>query len=295
MIYIFAENDAVKAEDNKLITKTLNGDRRALEELIKRHQNWIYNIALRMVMLPEDAEDVTQEILIKMVTRLSTFKGNSDFRTWLYRIAANHVIDMKRKKAEQFFCSFESYGHGIDNTPDSNLPNPNELPVDENLIVEETKLECISGMLLCLDRKKRLTFILGAIFAVSDKTGSEVLGISRDNFRKQLSRGRQKILNFMNERCSLINEHNSCRCRLKAKALIDQGIIDPENLRFTRMGAEKIKNIAKTKSEEFQDLVETKCIGIFRNMPFMESPDYVKVFREIIDTNEFEKIFNLNN
>lgn len=82
--------------DAELVERGVRGDRVALEQLVLRHQAWVYNIAVRMVFHPQDAEEVTQEVLVKAVTRLSTFRGNSQFRTWLYRIAANHVLNMKR-------------------------------------------------------------------------------------------------------------------------------------------------------------------------------------------------------
>ena len=92
-----AEDDSADAD---LVEQAKNGDRAALEKLVLRHQAWIYNIAVRMVFQPHDAEEVTQEVLVKVITKLSTFKGESKFRTWLYRIAANHVLNMKRRSAE---------------------------------------------------------------------------------------------------------------------------------------------------------------------------------------------------
>ena len=89
-----AEDDV---DDADLVEQAKNGDRAALEKLVLRHQAWIYNIAVRMVFQPHDAEEVTQEVLVKVITKLSTFKGESKFRTWLYRIAANHVLNMKRR------------------------------------------------------------------------------------------------------------------------------------------------------------------------------------------------------
>ena len=83
-------------EDQNLVLRARSGDRQALEDLVQRHQAWIYNIAVRMLHHPQDAEDVTQEILIKVLTRLSSFEGRSSFRTWLYRIVVNHVLNMKR-------------------------------------------------------------------------------------------------------------------------------------------------------------------------------------------------------
>src|SRR5712672_4314007 len=98
-----AENGSVDAD---LVEQAKNGDRASLEKLILRHQAWIYNIAVRMVFHPHDAEEVTQEVLVKVITKLSTFKGDSKFRTWLYRIAANHVLNMKRRSAESKVTAF---------------------------------------------------------------------------------------------------------------------------------------------------------------------------------------------
>src|SRR3954470_21272960 len=95
--------------DAGLVADAQAGSRDALEQLIARHQSWIYNIVLRMVYHPHDAEDITQEILIKVVTKLSTFERRSSFRTWLYRIAVNHVLNMKRTRAEEWEMTFEKY------------------------------------------------------------------------------------------------------------------------------------------------------------------------------------------
>jgi DNA-directed RNA polymerase specialized sigma24 family protein len=81
-----ADNAPFDPEDHVLVMRTRSGDHQALEELIQRHQGWIYNIAVRILYHPQDAEDATQEILLKALTRLSSFEGRSSFRTWLYRI-----------------------------------------------------------------------------------------------------------------------------------------------------------------------------------------------------------------
>lgn len=88
----FSEITEDDTSDAALVERAKIGDRAALEKLVLRHQAWINNIAVRMVFQPQDAEEVTQEVLIKVITKLSTFKGESMFRTWLYRIAANHVL-----------------------------------------------------------------------------------------------------------------------------------------------------------------------------------------------------------
>lgn len=174
--------------DADLIEQAKHGSRDALEKLVLRHQSWIYNIAVRMVFRVQDAEEVTQEVLIKAITRLSTFPGESQFRTWLYRITANHVLNMKRRGGEAEAPTFSRYAAAINDTPDLDLPDPKSVPVDVPLLVEEAKISCTTGMLLCLDRKQRLIFTLGEIFGASDTVGSAVLEITADNFRQSLSR-----------------------------------------------------------------------------------------------------------
>src|SRR5215510_13487760 len=123
----FVDNAPTDLEDRALVARARSGSREALEELVRRHQGWIYNLAVRMLYHPHDAEDATQEILIKAVTRLSSFEGRSSFRTWLYRLVVNHLLNMKRGRIEQTSLDFRSYGQALDDTPDSDLPDPSSV------------------------------------------------------------------------------------------------------------------------------------------------------------------------
>jgi DNA-directed RNA polymerase specialized sigma24 family protein len=148
-------------DDQRLVARVRSGDSKALHDLVQRHQAWIYNIAVRMLAHPQDAEDATQEILIKALTRLFSFEGRSRFRTWLYGIAVNHVLNMKRSRREQPAMTFGCYAHGLDTTPDLELPDQRSVPAAVRLLVDEARITCTSGMLLCLDREQRLIYILG--------------------------------------------------------------------------------------------------------------------------------------
>src|ERR1700760_3978987 len=163
-------------EDQSLVLRARSGDHQALEDLVQRHHAWIYNIALRMLHHRQDAEDATQEILIKVLTRAS-YEGHSSFRTWLYRIVVNHVLNMKRGRVEHAPLDFAFYGAALDNTPELELADPKSASPDTDLLVTEAMISCTSGMLLCLDREQRLTLILGAIFGVSDTVAAELLEI----------------------------------------------------------------------------------------------------------------------
>ena len=147
----FAEATESSPTDAERVEHAKNGDRGALEGLILRHQAWVYNIAVRRVFQPHDAEEVTQEVLVKVVTRLGTFQGESSFRTWLYRIAANPVLNMRRRGGEAKVTTFADYGAAIDRTPEFDLPDPGSVPVDLPVRVEEATNACTMGMLLCLD------------------------------------------------------------------------------------------------------------------------------------------------
>src|ERR1700686_5106984 len=198
-------DDSPDQEDRTLVLRAHSGDRKALEDLVQRHQAWIYNIAIRMLYHPQDAEDATQEILIKVLTRLSSFEGRSSFRTWLYRIVVNHVLNMKRGRVEVQHESidFAAYGAALDATPDLELADLKVTSAEADLLVTEEMLSCTAGMLLWPDREQRLPFILGAIFEVSDTVGAEVLDFSPDNRRQRLARARRDLRNFMNDKCVL--------------------------------------------------------------------------------------------
>jgi RNA polymerase sigma factor (sigma-70 family) len=282
MINPLANNAPTDPEDNALVMRARGGDRDALEELVQRHQGWIYNIAVRMLYHPQDAEDATQEILLKALTRLSSFEGRSSFRTWLYRIVVNHVLNMKRGRIEQVSLSFQSYGEALDATPDLDLPDPGYPSADANLLVTEAMLACTTGMLLCLDREQRLTYILGEIFGVADAVAAEVLEITCENFRQRLARARRDLRNFMDDKCGLVNPANPCRCARKTRGFIEAGDVSPENLLFTRDRLCEVRD-AVPKAYATIRTLDDQCAEIYRGHPFYKPPDLGQRLRQLVE------------
>jgi RNA polymerase sigma factor (sigma-70 family) len=276
-----AENAPSEREDEDLVVRARAGDRKALEDLVERHQAWIYNIALRMLFHPEDAEDATQEILVKVVTRLSSFEGRSSLRTWIYRIVVNHVLNMRRGRVEDPLINFRRYGEELDTTPDLDPPDLKGVSPDGNLLVTEAMLACTSGMLLCLDREQRLAYILGAILGVGDTVAAEVLEITPENFRQRLARARRDLRNFMNDKCGLVNPANSCRCAKKTRGFIQAGHVDPENLLFVRERICKVREAAPKTYQTIKTL-DDKCAEIYRGHPFYRPPDLVKMMQQLL-------------
>jgi RNA polymerase sigma factor (sigma-70 family) len=280
-----------EAEDRALVRRIRTGDRDALEALVVRHQDWIYNIVVRMVYDPRDAEDATQEVLITLLTKLSTFEGRSRFRTWLYRIVVNHVLNMKRARAEAGEWTFQKYGDGLDGAPDAELPDPRGVPVDLQLLVDESRITCSSGMLLCLSREQRLVYILGEIFGASDAVGAELLETSRDNFRQKLSRARRDLHNFMHDKCGLVNKANPCRCARKTQVFMDAGYVDPRNLLFARTHMVRVRDVAPRLHEDI-DALDAAYAEIHRSHPFLAAPDFVAVLRGLLEQPRFRSILD---
>ena len=283
-----ADNSPTDHEDQNLVMRARSGDRKALEDLVQRHQGWIYNIAVRMLYHPQDAEDATQEILVKVLTRLSSFEGRSSFRTWLYRIVVNHLLNVRRSRVEDPAISFRLYGEELDKTPDLDPPDPKASSPDANLLVTEAMLACTSGMLLCLDREQRLAYILGAIFAVSDTVAAEVLEITTENFRQRLARARRDLRNFMNDKCGLVNQANPCRCARKTRGFIQAGHVDPDNLLFHRERICEVREAAPQAYETIK-ILDGKCADIYREHPFYKPPDLAPMVRRLVESPDLRR------
>jgi RNA polymerase sigma factor (sigma-70 family) len=286
----FDASDHEDAGERQLVARAKAGDRDALEEFVVRHQRWIYNIAIRMLAHPADAEDATQEILIKAITRLAAFEGRSTVRTWLYRIVVNHVLNMRRGRLERPM-TFGEYGRGLDDTPDLDLSDSAAGP-DVRLLVDEARIGCTTAMLLCLDREQRLIYVLGEILGVTDVVGSELLDTSPDNFRQRLARARRDLHSFMNDKCGLVNQANPCRCARKTAGFIRCGHVDPANLLFAQDRVRQVREVAPSTADALATL-DARYADVFRQHPFYESRDLVPMLRRLLETPEWRRATDL--
>ncbi len=273
--------------DESLVATARGGDMDALDALVRRHQAWVFNLALRMVWRREVAEDATQEILIKAVTKLSTFTGQSAFRTWLYRIAVNHLLNVRKSEMEEQKMTFTDLGASLDGVRDEDLPDERALPVETKVLVEEAKLGCITAMLMCLDRRQRLAFIFGEVFGETSEVGAEAMGESAANFRQLLSRARHDLYQFMNDKCGLVNQANPCRCARKANGFMRNGWLDANNLQFSKNRIASVKDVAPGRLDELQSL-DRQHAEFYRMQPFLAGPDLAQKLREILSQSGFD-------
>jgi hypothetical protein len=201
---------------------------------------------------------------------------------------------MKRRGGEKVPHTFSTYAAAINGTPDLDLPDSKSVPVDVPLLVEETKVACTTGMLLCLDRRQRLIFTLGEIIGVSDTVGGEVMDMTADNFRQSLARARRDLYQFMNNQCGLVNASNPCRCPKKTKGFIDEGHVDPRNLLFASPYIKRIREAADNTVREIDDVADRSYAAIYRDHPFLEPSDQALWLRRILDRPDVRTTLHLN-
>jgi RNA polymerase sigma factor (sigma-70 family) len=287
----FTPDEKSEATDQQLVADVLTGNQHALETLIARHQPWIYNLAFRMVMVREDAEDVTQEVLVKVIAKLAAYDPDKGaFRTWLYRIVSNHIINMKTRGYESAVTSIESYYSFVTQVPDQ---DPDSSP-ETALVIADLTIGCVMGTLLCLERTQRLVFVLAIAFGVSDTMGSEILDMTRAAFRKTLSRARARLHEFMNGNCGVLNPEAPCRCRKKAKGFIDSGAYSADRTFFHQAGGSRLRELVGETIERFDTEVYKDYVRLFRGHPFYAPPEATGWLRELLERRDFKDIFHLD-
>lgn len=206
----------------------IDGDQGALDLVVRELQPDVYGIALRMLWNKEDAEDATQEILVRIVTRLSQFDFRSRLRTWAYRVAVNYVLDVKKSATERLQLTFQSLGDSLL----ENLSHEGPSDTERSLMLEEVKVGCSMAMLQCLDRPHRLAYILGDIMELSGPEAADALDISPDLFRKRLQHARAAVLSFTKGHCGLVSDSAPCSCNRQVANNARAGRINPAQPAF---------------------------------------------------------------
>jgi len=217
----------------ELARRAVDGDRDAVADIVRELQGNVYALALRMLWHPQDAEDATQEILVRVVTRLAQFDFKSRLRTWAYRVATNYLIDVKRSCAERQNLTFSSFAEDVA----SGLSTDGPADQDRSVLTEEVKIGCTLGMLQCLDRPHRLAYVLGEILDVPAPEAAEALDLQPAAFRKRLQRSREAIEVFTRAHCGLVTDAAACACNRRVPIAVRLGRVQPAELQFAGTGA----------------------------------------------------------
>lgn len=275
-----------------LVSEILEGNKNSLNGLILRHQPFIYNIAWKMLGDPIKAQDLTQEALLKIISNLSSFKSESSFRTWAYRIVRNHFLNDLKKPGNLFASNFEDLGHMLDASESVDITLEEQENKKEE--IREVRLQCLSGMLLCLTKEQRLIYIIGDIFNADHTVGSEIMEISKDNYRKKLSNARKDLHNFMLNKCGLVNKANPCRCHKKVTVALEKGMVDAKNLLFNQKEFSTFKTALELDANYLVDQSEELYTELHRDHSYKSKFDKKNFLEVILESSDWRDRLNLN-
>lgn len=279
-------NTTTNEELLELIQKATAGDKPSLETVICSVQDLVFNLSLRMLGTFPDAEDASQDILLKVMTHLSSFKGESSFSTWVFRIAVNHLKDYKKHMFARFPLSFEFYGDDIQNAGTEDVPDLTQ-NVEQAILAEELKLSCTNVMLQYLDTESRCIFILGTMFRVDSRIAGDILGITPEAYRKRLSRVRKKMADFLTEYCGEYGK-GKCHCADRVNYAIQSRRISPAQLYYQTAVPVQIMLDVKEAMEEIDDLSQE-----FSFCKTWQTPENLKQFiKEFLNGTSFSVVRN---
>ncbi len=228
------------------------GNSDALTLLIERHKPWIMKMSVRALNNHADAEDTTQEILWRLVRYIRSFAGNSKFRTWLYRVAVNCVIDSKKQQIAKN-CEIPVAEH-FDDSEIGFMPTATALPSDFQLMVKEAKTVRMIAVLACLEERQRLALLLAESLQVDHNLGATLMEVSRHNFRQLVARARKDVEQFMNGECSLINPSGSCCCPRKTQRFRRLGYLEKGTDELSQERLNEVRKAAEGLSERLEEM-----------------------------------------
>lgn len=256
--------------ETQLIEQAVAGDRNALEAILSGVRDMVFNLSLRMLGTVPDAEDATQEILIKVMTHLASFRGESSLHTWVFRIGVNHLKTTQKGMFAERPLSFEIYGEDIASGRERDVPDLSG-GVDRGLLEQELKYSCSNVMLQCLDPESRCIYILGTMFRLNSQVAAEILDLSPEAYRQRLSRVRKKMAAFLGEYCGLSGA-GGCTCKGRVNYAILTQRLNPENRLFEEMEPCRYEDIVAYQQamEQLDELSQ-----VFTNFPAYRSSERV--------------------
>ena len=165
-------------DDEKLIKKYIDWDKKSLEKLLGKHLQGIFNMCYRYSLNEDDSNDITQEVCIKIVKNLSKFKFKSSFKTWVYRITYNETINYLKKNKQNLSFEEESYKIESINTPEKEL----EKKEIYKIITKEINK---------LDETSRNIILMYYYDDLKIKEISQIIWINENTIKTKLKRAKQ--------------------------------------------------------------------------------------------------------
>lgn len=235
-----------------------------------------------------DAEDATQEILIKIMTHLASFRQESSPVNLGHADRDKPLAEFSKRDVLSRSLSFETYGADIVSGKEKDIPD-RSAGVERQLLEQELKYSCTNVMLQCLDAESRCIYILGTMFRLNSIIAAEILDTTPQAYRQKLSRIRKKMAQFLNGYCGLSGT-GACSCARRVDYAIENHRIDPKNLVYNTMKQCNREDILRCAGamEELDELSQ-----IFAGLPAYRSAESTAGWiRKLVASDHFRTILH---
>ena len=189
--------------EKEIIEKVLGGDVNAFEELVLRYEKTVYNLALRMVSDRDDAFDMTQEAFIKAYNSLPSFRGDSKFSVWLYRITTNICLDFLRSKKHRPQVSLTAHD---DEDEDVQLDIPDPAADPEGQLIKKLGMQSLSEGLKLLPDKQRQILVMRELGGMSYVEIGAALSLEEGTVKSRIFRARKRLCAYLIKRGNIPDE-----------------------------------------------------------------------------------------
>lgn len=180
--------------DDLLVQASQRGELTSFNVLIERYQRQVYNVALRLLGNPTEAEDVTQETFLSAYQHIQSFRGGI-FRAWLLRIATNACHDVSRRSMRRPASSLDAYLEG--ETVPRDIPGHEVDP--EEIALQREQQQTLAVLFLKLPEEQRAVLVLSDIQGLSYEEIAQATGEALGTVKSRLSRGRARMRDLLLE------------------------------------------------------------------------------------------------
>ena len=184
-------------EDSVLVKRSQQGDTFAYDDLVRRYQERIYATIYHMTANHEDANDLAQEAFIKAYQALKSFKGDSSFYTWVYRIAVNKTINFLKQRKNKIHLSLNDLDFNAENDPDLVALISEKTP-RRDIALSELQ-EKLNGAMLKLSEVHRLVVTLHDVQGLSHEEIGKIMDCNIGTVRSRLFYARQQLQAYLSD------------------------------------------------------------------------------------------------
>ncbi len=195
------------------------------DRLYRANQAKVYRLALALAGNAHDAEDITQEAFFRAFRSYGTFREESSFFTWIYRIAVNVANDhLKYRTKLPIYSLTEDQGYSFEEVIDTNPANNPET----ELLAYQVRVKCLHALTECLQANERKVFCLAITLGLPHKHVAEILECSVGSVKTTLHRARKRWFGYMENMCQFIKKSNSCNCKQYVRFALSKGLISKD-------------------------------------------------------------------